>query len=196
MKEPSLDLMALPASARVDPLIQAFADYWWSKRALRDAVPDRADLDPLIEIPDLVPHIFLLDVIDGGADFRARLIGTQIVAHYGRDRTGQNISVMTSGIYRDAILSLFRDTIRARQPIYSVTNYLHPDRDRDHLLVERLNLPLRRGGDEIAMLAIMQRFHTAHYDIHFGEIVDRLAANSTSFHFNRYSLPPSDRAAQ
>ena len=42
MQEPPFDLMALPASTRVDPLIQAFADYWWSKHALRDAVPDRA----------------------------------------------------------------------------------------------------------------------------------------------------------
>ena len=193
MKEPAFDLMALPASARVDRLIQAFADYWWSKQARHDAVPDRGDLDPLIEIPELVPHIFLLDVIDGGVDFRARLIGTQIVAHYGRDRTGRNISEMTSGIYLEAILSLFRDTIRARQPIYSFTNYLHPD--RDHLLVERLNLPLRRGGDEIAVLAVMQRFHTAHYDIQFGEVVDRLAADSASFHFNRYRLPPSRRHA-
>ena len=194
MQEPPFDLMALPASTRVDPLIQAFADYWWSKHALRDAVPDRADLDPLIEVPDLVPHIFLMDVLDGGADFRTRLIGTQIVAHYGRDSTGRKISEMTSGIYLEAILGLFRDTIRAREPIYSVTNYLHPE--RDYLLVERLNLPLRRGGEEIAMLAVMQRFHTSHYDIHFGDVVDRLSADATSFHFNRYRLPPSDAASE
>ena len=37
MKEPAFDLVALPASARVDRLIQAFADYWWSKQARHDA---------------------------------------------------------------------------------------------------------------------------------------------------------------
>ncbi len=193
MNEPPIELMALPASARVDPLIQAFADYWWSKRTRHGTVPDRADLDPLVEVPQLVPHIFLLDVLDGGADFRVRLIGTRIVSHYGRDSTGRRISEMTSGIYLEAIVRLFRDTMRARQPVYSVTNYLHPE--RDHLLVERLNLPLRHGGTAVAMLAVMQRFHTAHHDIHFGDVVDRLSADAAGFDFNRYRLPPSGGAA-
>ncbi len=70
--------------------IQAFAAFWEKKRAARRA-PPRSAIDPA-EIVDHLPHILLLDVLDGGRDFRFRLVGTAVVRATGRDVTGRTFS--------------------------------------------------------------------------------------------------------
>lgn len=57
--------------------LRELLEYWRSKRGSR-LMPARADIDP-IEIPTLLPIIGLVDVLDGGARFRFRLLGTEVV---------------------------------------------------------------------------------------------------------------------
>ena len=64
------------------PLIKQLVAYWEKKRGMRLA-PCRADVDP-VELRMHLPNIFMVDVLDGGADFRYRLIGAAIVAGLGR----------------------------------------------------------------------------------------------------------------
>ena len=60
--------------------------YWRTK--CRDGLPpSRADLEPIAEIPTLLKHVFLFDVV--GDQFRYRLIGSFIVDRAGRDCTGK-----------------------------------------------------------------------------------------------------------
>ena len=62
--------------------------YWQAKH--RDGrPPSRADVDPVFEIPRLLPNLFLLDVVD--ETFRFRLVGSEIVQRAGRDSTGRPI---------------------------------------------------------------------------------------------------------
>ncbi len=70
--------------------IQAFADFWEAKRGNRRA-PPRSAIDPA-EIPQHLPNVLLLDVLDGGRDFRFRLVGTAVVRATGRDVTGRTFS--------------------------------------------------------------------------------------------------------
>ncbi|MEQ8332152.1 PAS domain-containing protein [Nisaea sp.] len=51
--------------------------YWRGKRS-GDRLPARRDIDP-VDIPDLLPHIGLIDVIGEGTDFRYRrdLVGSR-----------------------------------------------------------------------------------------------------------------------
>lgn len=75
-------------------LIDDLFAYWDRKRAGRIG-PPRAEIDPA-EIKIHLPNVFMLDVLDGGADFRFRLIGTRIVDGLGRDSTGRKVSELYS----------------------------------------------------------------------------------------------------
>ncbi|MEQ8393983.1 PAS domain-containing protein [Thalassobaculum sp.] len=66
--------------------IQALVAYW-RKIHPTDGLPGRQHFDP-IDIPELLPHIWLADVSRDPWRFRLRLIGTAIVAASGRDSTG------------------------------------------------------------------------------------------------------------
>jgi hypothetical protein len=101
------------------PQIAELAAYWEEKRAGRMA-PRRADIDPT-EIPHHLRHIFMVDVIDEGADFRYRLMGTAITEGMGRDSTGK----VLSELYRDQpdafdkIAGSLRQVIADRRPLFS-----------------------------------------------------------------------------
>ena len=74
-------------AAIADVRLRALFGYWREKRG-DGTMPARADLDPL-EIPTLLPIVGLVDVLDGGARFRYRLVGTEIVDVDGHDATGR-----------------------------------------------------------------------------------------------------------
>src|SRR5690348_17873717 len=62
-----------------DEVLSGLLAYWRGKLRGR-AMPRRADIDPA-EIPRLLPHLQLVERIDGR--YRYRLAGTAIVAAYG-----------------------------------------------------------------------------------------------------------------
>jgi hypothetical protein len=75
-------------------LEQLFA-YWSSRRRGRP-FPARADIDP-IDIPSLLEHLLLVDVLRDPLDFRYRLVGGHIVAHAGSIAPGRT----TRGLIED-----------------------------------------------------------------------------------------------
>ena len=84
-------------------------EYWLQKH--RDGrPPSRKDLDPLFEIPVLLPNLYLLDLI--GDAFRFRLVGSEIVTRAGRDSTGRLIDEAILG--DQALASWLRILRKAR----------------------------------------------------------------------------------
>jgi len=83
-------------------LEQLFA-YWSSRRRGRP-FPARADIDP-IDIPSLLEHLLLVDVLRDPLDFRYRLVGGHIVDHAGRNVQGRTIrELMDDGDSLDRVL--------------------------------------------------------------------------------------------
>jgi len=142
-------MRADPKEVIGDKRMLALYQYWGSKRAGRP-MPARADIDPT-EIPTLLPFILLIDVIDGGADFRYRLVGTDIVRWVGNDLTGRTFTeVLPAGNYAAYIAGLVRDTIGRRSPLYSEGGFVVDGRvDRQ---VRRLVLPLSADGTTVNMV--------------------------------------------
>jgi len=64
--------------------------YWQRIRGGR-LMPSRADLDPL-HIPQLLPHVMLIDVLREPLDFRFRLLGSMIDRIVARDYRGLRFS--------------------------------------------------------------------------------------------------------
>jgi PAS domain len=101
------------------PLIKELVAYWERKRGMRLA-PRRADVDP-VDLRMHLPNIFMVDVLDGGGDFRYRLIGTAIVAGLGRDSTGKRLSEL----YHDRpkvlarLLERFNLVLTQERPVFT-----------------------------------------------------------------------------
>ncbi len=168
----------------VDPRIRQMFEYWSSSTP--DDIPARAQVDPLIEIPELAPDLLMFNVVDGGADFMTRLSGTRVTERFGRETTGKTISTLLAGQYREALLTLLRRCVDERRPIYSLTNYLDPR--RKYFMVERLMTPLRLHGDTVDMILALQLFHTEAEAMKapLADIFDRGEADNITIEFIGY----------
>src|SRR5512134_751440 len=102
----------VPELLAADPILGALYRYW-NRRRGRRRMPDRRDIDPLELGPKLLPHVGLMDIVDGGARVRYRLLGTAIVERWGSDPTGKFMDEVMSGSYRDYIHGLYRELVRA-----------------------------------------------------------------------------------
>lgn len=91
----------------------------------------------------------LLDVIDGGQDFRCRLHGTLLVELFGRDFTGKCLSELgnAAAILRHACTAC----ARAGAPV-AVCNQPLPE--KDHRIIDQLVLPLAQDGVRVDRLLV------------------------------------------
>lgn len=139
------------------PVLADLYDYW---RRKRDGVrlPARASIAPE-EMVRALPHVLLVDVLDGGRSLRYRLVGTAVAA--GCDPTGRTVrETFPAGEYRDHILGLFEAVLGRSEALY--TRHHYPGRDarrRDE--VERVFLPLAADGRTVDMILIGQIRHVA-----------------------------------
>jgi hypothetical protein len=105
-----------------------FVEYWRGRR--RDGgVPHRADLDPLIDVPALAPGFFIYDVVEGGGDFRLRLMGTGLVRLFGRDVTGKLLSEFWAPGELAAVCEAFRACIREAEAVAGAGSFHWEGRD-------------------------------------------------------------------
>jgi hypothetical protein len=87
-------------------------------------MPGRRDIDP-IEIPrKTLPSLQIIDVIDGGARFRYRLIGTATVDAYGEDFTGRYPDEMFPPDLRDFIHGIYRRVCAWKAPLFLKNRYV------------------------------------------------------------------------
>ena len=81
-------------------------EYWHSKRNGR-RMPSRRDIQPT-EIPRILPHIVLNDVVPGTpVRYRYRLVGTRVTDYYGMDPTGRFFDDVATGTFYDAVVDAF-----------------------------------------------------------------------------------------
>jgi hypothetical protein len=131
--------------------IEALVEYWQSKCAGRP-MPRRADIDP-VEIPAHLADVMLIDVLDGGADFRYRLVGTRIVQAMARDATSRRISELHGGqpgIFAK-VRSLYLRPVLLKRPIF-VRGHIFWLPTRDGRQFEAGYLPLSDDGDNVNIL--------------------------------------------
>ena len=140
----------MPATLQGTPLLSAVYAYCATRCGARP-MPRRADIDP-VDLPRFVlPNLMLLDVFDGGARFRWRLTGTEVVNRFGRDATGHFDEEVLSGKYLAFFGSLIRQVCRSQVPVYShaVFSWDHGRR----MTSNRLLVPL--GGEASGVTQIL-----------------------------------------
>lgn len=130
------------------PKIRALYAYWLSK-LLGRPMPSRTDLDP-VEIPTLLPHVFLVDVPGDGGPLVYRLSGTAVVALMGQDVTGQNVGDGTLPQFRAEVVARYGGVAREGRPFFHQARLR--DYTNDFANVDRILLPLSEDGVRINML--------------------------------------------
>ena len=128
---------------------------YWSDKSGHRPMPSRADLDP-VDIPHLLPHIGLIDVLGGGLRFRYRLIGTNLNEVFGQDFTGTYLDQARSGDHLNYLDALYKRCIQGPRVVYSESESSYEN--RTHLWVARLLLPLSRDGERVNMILYSEVF--------------------------------------
>jgi hypothetical protein len=134
---------------KAPPLIRLY-DYWWSK-SVDNRIPSRAQIDPL-DVPDLLPTIFLVDVIDTGSGpgFRFRLVGSKITDVVGSDPTGLCFENFYNAANFNEVVEIYSKVVSRCEPFSNTTTAPFPD--KDYVRFTRLLLPLSKQGERVDMI--------------------------------------------
>jgi hypothetical protein len=150
--EDSWDIAALDV-----PLLRQAHDYWQSKR-VGDALPLRSAIEPT-EIPLLLPHLFLIEVLQRAAPmrFRIRLIGTAFRRFFRIDLTGLEVSEDAVGPDGARFCADWREVLERRAPRWArirqqATEAPVGQAGITAIRFSGLVLPLSRDGTEADML--------------------------------------------
>ena len=136
-----------------EPVLSALAGYWSRLRRGR-RMPLRADVSPLEMPKSILPFLVIAEFIDDSPSMRFRLVGTEMVEHFGFDFTGKTTAEVATGSYRDYLEGLFRLVREHGEAVYSESVFQW---DRGGLLgTRRLMLPLAADGREPGQVLIGQ----------------------------------------
>jgi hypothetical protein len=133
----------------MERLLQDALMYWESKRAGRK-MPTRRDLDPLLEVPQMTPWIFLTDVLHDPLDFRFRLIGSGVVDRSRANHTGKLFSEMPGFGPGNYLWTPRAEVVKTGIPLRSEPPYV--GRTRGVRGVADIHLPLSNDGSTVNML--------------------------------------------
>jgi len=93
-------------------------DYWLAKRGSR-SMPGRGDISPA-ELKAHLPRILLADVIAGGADFRYRLVGTELRQFFRAEPSAKRMSEALAPFGAETVeatLMSYRAVVERRAPM-------------------------------------------------------------------------------
>jgi hypothetical protein len=141
---------AIQSFAGHDPRLTGLYEYWLSIQPVNGLLPARRDFDP-VDVPQVLPWLWLVDVQREPLRFKYRLIGTELVAAIGHNATGKCL---------DEVHPRFTSSAGYQQLVNAATlaevGFLRGsatyDGGRSQGKFERLILPLATNGREVDML--------------------------------------------
>jgi hypothetical protein len=137
-----------------DPILGPALAYWLRKRGAA-AMPRKRDIDPTEIHPKILPRMQIIDVLDDGARFRYRLVGTALVEANGRDYTGQYPEELLSEDRACFVLNIYRTVCKLKGPLFT-TNRYHTTTNID-LFTNRIYMPLSEDGVHVHyILGVLQ----------------------------------------
>lgn len=108
--------------------------------------------------PSLIPNCIMMDVINGGQDYRWRVYGTAHVKHFGADLTGWTVTEVEKANPASKVIREVYDLIMAsRAPVFFVLDYVN--RNKVVKKASGAMLPLADDAGQIArIVGIMDWF--------------------------------------
>jgi hypothetical protein len=130
--------------------LKALLALWNRKRGER-RMPVRADFAPR-DMRAYLRRIHLYDVLDGGRDFRIRLMGTSIAIGLGSDPTGKLVTEYPDAAAGHRIRLILQHVVSITRPVRVVADHLIPERLAT-MQTEALWLPLGEKAVEHVLAA-------------------------------------------
>ena len=136
------------ATASLDIFSKIITDgyTYWDRLRRGRSCPDRADIDPIIDIPVLAQHIMLLDVRHNPLDFCFRLIGSTVRQNFTSDQTGRWFSEYPAIAEGSAIWQRHRMVAETGQPVLQLPPYIGPHNDFGQVASVVLPLAVPKAG--------------------------------------------------
>lgn len=135
--------------------IKALFDYW---KAIvpRNGLPGRQHFDPL-NIPDLLPNIWLIDVHRNPLRFWRRLVGSRIEEFAGKSLQGGWVGDRLDGERLSCVRDHLTDVVQTKRLSWrrgkSLIQY-----EKNYRVLERLYLPLAADGKTVDMVLAITVF--------------------------------------
>ena len=120
----------------------------WLKAKGNDVMPRLKDMKPG-QLKELTPFVYIINILDGGADFSVRFMGSAITQSIGADYTGAKISNFPShpSTWRAEV---YRDVIARKTPMITAVDL--GDFERDFTKTECVLLPLANDVGDFSMI--------------------------------------------
>ncbi|MBI3503437.1 MAG: PAS domain-containing protein [Proteobacteria bacterium] len=131
--------------------IAALWDYWAGVWGRCGRMPRRADIDP-IDIPKLLPNLWIVDYDRPGARFRYRLIGTAVTRAWDGDITGRYLDQEIPDLAKSALGRELTNVVTEGLPVWRRAEPSWTPAPQDVVKIERLALPLAAGDGTVAMV--------------------------------------------
>ncbi len=135
--------------AFLSPILTDALAYWQTIKG--DAAFPRRDAMAPEEIVALWPHLLMVDVVDGGADYFIRLFGQNLVNIYGEQTGRRHSEAKVPEVVRERSRVLFDFCREMASPAYAYWPE-SPSRRRHFIDVEALCLPLSSDGTTLDRL--------------------------------------------
>lgn len=131
--------------------VRAIYDYWKSVHP-KTGLPGRRHIEP-VDIPELLPNIWLIDVRRNPYRFRFRLLGTTVVGYAGEDNTGRWFDER----WPSYDPSVYIDVVETGEPSWSRgESKMRPE--KNYYEMERVRLPLAADGKTVDIILALTVF--------------------------------------
>jgi hypothetical protein len=102
---------------------------YWLVRHVDGCPPTRADIDPMIDLHQMASNLIVIDIRPEGPEYR--LIGSQVVDHFGVDATGKQVGASSvDSIQLDAWRAAVDATAHEQRPRLLVSYYRNAERTK------------------------------------------------------------------
>lgn len=131
------------------PILRPVRDYWERKRGARP-MPPRHEVEPA-ELKAYLRNLFLIEPLPG-AEFRYRLLGSEITDRYGRNSTGKTVreTYAQQPAIADWYTALLQAVTTCRRPVFASGTLATVG--KGHVLSEAVFLPLSDDGASVTMI--------------------------------------------
>jgi hypothetical protein len=142
------DIPSLAATDIADARLRSLFELWDERRDGMP-MPNRASID-VLELKAWLGNLLLIDVVEGGRDFRYRVYGSTLAQYYGRDLTGKTLAEARAET-RELVRQEYRTVTTEGRPLLVLRNRQVRHRQAR---VAKLILPLTCDGLSVGMLLV------------------------------------------
>ncbi len=122
----------------------------WRKTAAGRMAPRRGEITPAL-LKSALPWVWMIEVVDGGRDFRFRIAGDRVVQFMGRPYTGLLLSAFLDQPFFQEMREHLLACVKQKRPLAT-----GPARSKltgkEHVELEVLALPLSEDGETVTAL--------------------------------------------